>query len=353
MTRKHILVVLAGLALVGTSFGCITSAALSGTASSEIVSERVLNLEAARDVRWWTDESLVVTDLRRGLAVIDLESPDKQPLWLPGWPRASRVGTRYAHLGVSDDRVVVGDLAFGVQWRRRTEPAETAPHRETIEYVADLDVQGDRLLVSGLQRGETGDLGADESVAWTGSLEDPELSLRPVLPFRSRASIENCAGMPLGAVRFLSDGRYVVVPGSEPGIYLYGADERLERVWKSSAVGVEVDCDLSEDQQSLLSSNPSARQEWINRRRTIDDVVDLNGEPAVILRDYKEGRVTWQIATFIDDEPEIRPLPISDTSPAAHLAADARGGLLAVLISNSIPLREPTPARLLVMSLGE
>ncbi|HYC92919.1 MAG TPA: hypothetical protein VEO54_27185 [Thermoanaerobaculia bacterium] len=312
--------------------GCAAAPAPPSVVSAPLI-ERELTLARPTDVRWTNDGHILITDLEQGIArfgISDLEPAE----WLPEWPAGQGVGSRYMYLGLSERFVATADLAFGLRWRGTG--ADDAIVSQPIEYVADLDVHGDRLLLAGLRRDENADLGADGAFAWLASL--PGGALRPILPFTDRGAIENCAGFHVATVRFLRDGSFVIVPGAEPGIYLYDAQGRLQRNVDVAPLNLLSECQLSRDEQSLVSSQPEARQRWINRHRIVDDVVELPSGPALIIRSRQSDVTRWELVPL--GTTESRPLPFTSPSPWAHAAADARDGRVAVLVADQVPNRE-------------
>lgn len=266
------------------------------------------------------------------------------------WPAGQGVGTFYLHLGRSDRFIAAADLAFGLRWREHGETSQI--RQEMMEYVADLDVHGDRLLLTGLRRDEAGELGSDGSTAWIASLREGGDRFRPILPFRRRKLIENCAGFGLAAVGFLSEGSFVIAPGAEADVYRYDPDGRLQRTWSSAELGVTTDCDFPMEQQSLLSTDVVARQQWINRRRIIDEIVELPEGPALIVRSAAEKRIRWELVLLTAAGHETRTLPFTSPSPWAYVSADSRGSRVAFLIADWPAGRDGsvTP-RLVVMTM--
>lgn len=295
------------------------------------------------DIRWDDAAHVVISDLERGIARVNVATADPPEL-LPEWPADNRVGSRYMYLGRSQHFVATADLAFGLRWRGRG-PGDSIVS-QPIEYVADLDVYGDRLLLAGLRRDDAGRLGADGAFAWLAFL--PDGALRPILPFTNRGAIEDCAGFPVATVRFLNDGSFLIVPGAEPGIYLYDAQGRLQRNFDSEGLNLLSQCRMSRDEQALASSQPEARQRWINRHRIVDDVVELPSGPALLIRSREADVTRWELTPL--GKGEARRLPVTSPSPWAHLSADARnGGWLAILIADAAPNRDDgAPPRLIV-----
>ncbi len=207
-----------------------------------------------------------------------------------------------------------------------------------VEYIIDLDLNDGQLLVSGLRRDRAGKVGLDGAIAWFGSLNAGEEGLKPVLPFHDRSAIQNCAGFGLGVVRFLRDGSFIIVPGAEPDIFLFGRDGRLQHTWRTDKLGVDTPCTMSLEQKTLLGTTPVAREEWVNRHPMIDEVIDTPDGPAAIIRTLKSGRTTWETVVLNSDSGVRFTLPFSSRSPWAHLAADTRGRRSAFLILDRLAL---------------
>lgn len=299
-----------------------------------IVAERVIPLTLATDVRWLDGDHVLVADADRGLARIGISSPKDASLsWMEEWLAPTRPGLRYFHLALSAKALVASDFAFALRWK----PLPAGTVRELpIEFVADVDARGDRVLVSGLRRDSAGQLGADGAVAWLGTISKGEIALRPLLPFKSRPAIENCAGFGLGVVRFLSDGTALVAPGAERNVYRFGTDGRLSKVWNTDDIGATVDCEITRDEQMVLGTHPVARQQWVNKHVVIDDIVETPGGPAALLRKTAGGKTSWSLVALGDGVGQAQALPVTSPSPWAHAAADTRGRDLVLLIADRL-----------------
>ncbi len=175
-------------------------------------------------------------------------------------------------------------------------------------------------------------MGLDGATAWLGSLKGGEKSLKPILPFKKMDTISNCSPCEIAAVRFLKDGTFIVVPGAEPGIYLFSRDGVLKRIWSNEALGLDVRCDFPSEQGRLLSEKFIGREQWVNARVTVDEVVETPAGPTVIIRTVQNGKTTWDMALLAKDHPDIQRLPFVSLSPWSHLRADTRGGRTAFLI---------------------
>ncbi len=316
-----------------------------------VVAEYPTALGAAVDVRWAGDDSILISDMRRGVGQATLPASGKVTVsWLPEWPPPTGPGWRVEHLALSGDRIVGGDMAFMLRWHARHSHESG---QMVVEYIADLDLYGDRLLVSGMRRDHAGTMGMDGAMAWLGSLSAGEAGLKPVLPFHDRDDIARCGGFGLGVVRFLNNGTFIVVPATEPGIFLFGSDGHLQRNWHTDAIGIEATCGLSQDQARMFASSPVARQAWVNRRAVIDEVIDTPDGPAVVIRSRGKGKTTWEMVVLNGDAGVRVPLPFTSSSPLAHLSADTRGRRTIFLIADRLVSREEGTSRLVLTEWSE
>jgi len=306
-----------------------------------IVAEYPTALGLAPDVRWAGDGSILIADLARGVGLATLPASGNLAVsWLPEWPPPTGPGLQPEHIAISGDRIVAGDRVFMLRWHaRHGHESGQIP----IYFIADLDLNGDRLLVSGMRRDPAGKMGMDGAMAWLGSLSAGEAGLKPILPFHDRDDIARCTGLGLGVVRFLRDGSFIVVPATEPGIFLFGPDGHLQRNWQTDAIGIEATCGLSQDQPRVFARSAVARQEWGNRRAVIDEVIDTPDGPAVVIRSCGKGKTTWEMVV-LNGGPGVRfTLPFSSSSPWAHLSADTRGRRAIFLITDRLLDRDDGP----------
>jgi hypothetical protein len=315
-----------------------------------VVAEYPTALGSATDVRWAGDDSVLISDTDRGVGQATLPAGGILTVsWLPEWLRPKAPGSQPKHIALSGDQIVAGDMVFMLEWHaRHGHESGQIP----VYYIADLDLNGDRLLVSGIRRDQAGKMGMDGAMAWLGSLSAGEAGLKPVLPFHDQDEIMSCVGCGLGVVRFLRDGSFIVVPGTEPGIFLFGPDGHLQRTWQTDAFGVEATCGLSKDQRRMFGRSPQARQEWANHRAMIDEVIDTPDGPAVIIRTVKNGKSTWEMVVLNGDAGVRVTLPFSSSSPWAHVSADTRGRRAIFLIGDRLLDRDGPPVHLVVRKDG-
>jgi hypothetical protein len=331
------------LALIGVT----ASVSNVSPAMPRVVSERIVNLPWASDVRWADADHVLVTDVGRGIARLSIWNGE-DPSWLPEWAAPHGPGTVYHHLATSETAILTADYAFSFQWRERNKPKL---HEQSFYYITDIDLDGERLLILGCRMGPDGKVGSEGGVAWIGSLHGGDGSLRPILPYRNFDAFYGCFGFGVGVVRFLSNGSFIVVPGVEPGIYLFAKNGKLQHVWQTDVLGLEdMKCTFSPQQRLPLWNNPVARQEWLNKYRMVDDVVETPSGPALITRKFTTDAVHWNAVLLNADGSTFeQPLPLSSPSPYAHVAAASRGDRIAVVIGNRDVARNPKSTSRLVI----
>jgi hypothetical protein len=309
-------------------------AAVVGTAPAyvpHVVSDRTIPFEQPSDVRWVDGDHVLITERKRGVGRLALSGGEVS--WLPEWPKPTGPGTQYAYLATSEKAILVADWMFLYRW---TERGNGQLHEEGQEFISDLDLDGDRVLLAGSRRSADG-RGPDGNVAWLGSLTGGERSLAAILPAHSSKALLNCVVFSLGAVRFLHDGSFIVVPGLEPGIYLFSKEGKVQRVWATDGLRLDVPCDFSEEQRQFYNVNYLAREQWRNRQRIVEDILETPFGPAVIARSVKANQTHWDLL-FLDPSGSIseQPLPITSPSPWAHMAAATRDGRAVLLIGDRI-----------------
>ena len=186
-------------------------------------------VSGAADVRWQTDGSLLF-----GLRHDGIYS------WRPGANHADAVATlsgtthrragrygNYSRLGggPTSNLVFAGDL-FGL-YRQRD--GRITALKANVEIVGDLDHRNGTVVAVGLARQPKPSPGPDDVwepyIAW---LIDAEGGVRGLLPTRDGgAALDSCYPVELSVSRFVADDLILVIPGAEPGAFLYGTDGML------------------------------------------------------------------------------------------------------------------------------
>jgi hypothetical protein len=288
------------------------------------------NLGWARDIRFIGDQEVLVSAYGAGLVRLRLDRPGDVPRveFPPGAPHTA-AGSGWS-FGLSEDFLAIAATHFAVGWKPRT-PAGTWVE-DYFESTADIDVQGNRVVLLGLRKTDDGRRYDQEGAyLWLGNLTEPNLDrLRP-LAFSSdgsRASgMDACGPVGVGAVRFLADGSFVAIPLAEPGVALFGPDGRLATTWKNEEFGLDGTCHMTEEMLHRVSMSPKEQMRWINERRVVDEILPLpNGHFAVLVRSHEAGTTQWQFV-FASSEGSLGKcdLPFTIDSPWVELNADIRG----------------------------
>ncbi|HVT19431.1 MAG TPA: hypothetical protein VHQ90_25040 [Thermoanaerobaculia bacterium] len=347
---------LAGTALV--ALAAVAAPALPSTAALRIVSDRVLSkdLEKARDVRWASDQKVYLSLSQGGMVEASLDPGGPAPReMIPGnktvggWRFGSWIGASPSYL------VMAGH--FGLTWRTLDQPLRQEARLEKVE---DIDVAGDQLLALGIQVDESRGVAPDGTIVWLGSLAKGLSDLRPILSdARGPGALNHtsCGHFEVGGVRFLAGGSFIVVPGVQPGAYLYDSKARLVRTWDTAGLGIDTDCaSLGDKEIERLATDIGAREAWLNRRRTLDEILPLPQGPGLVIRSVIEGRTRWQIKVLREAGGVATiDIPADPVNVRSHLRGDVRGGRIVFVMytyreSRSMP---PPASRLIVAEVLE
>jgi hypothetical protein len=213
---------------------------------------------------------------------------------------------------------------------------ENAP----ISFFEDIDLHGDRLAILGLMRSDTG-MSPDGAVAWVGSIGPRDVDLQPVhysAAGKGARPFDACSGFAAGKVRFLDDGRLLVVPGAEPGIFLYSTEGKLERTWDTVSLGLDLRCDFDDDTLLHFNSDVPARLEYIARFLTVDEALPTSPDPSLLLRRVDADETRWHMVLLHEDGSTTRiDVPVTASSRKAHLWGDVRGDRILLVLREFLP----------------
>lgn len=290
-------------------------------------------LSSAADVRWQADGSLLVGLRQNGIYS-----------WRPGareselvvalagttYRRAGRYGN-YSRLGggPTGNLVFAGDL-FGV-YRQRD--GRIAALKTNMEIVGDLDHRNGWTVAVGLSRLSEPSPGPDDIwepyVAW---LFDAEGGVRGLLPTRDGgAALDFCYPAELSISRFVADDLVLVIPGAEPGAFLYGTDGMLRGTVDVGAFSASRP-NCGPEQKPLLYKE-AHRTAWLSRYRVIDEVA-ANGEGDVFffVRHVEDGRAVTSTSTNGSRAPAVPGEDAERTAMAKGSAGVARGTPTAIAL---------------------
>lgn len=317
------------------------------------------DLAAARDVGWDGEKHLLLAVVRRGVVRSEYAGGKLGPseLLVPqGGPPGIYIP---AHLASTRDFLAVACGASEMLWRSRLPGggegrlgewwSEEPGHG--ISLFEDIDLRGNELVVLGLMRGPHS-MGPDGAVAWRTVLDGPKPTLHPVLyslagpgarPFLA------CMGFGIGHVRFFPDGRLLIVPGAEPGVFVLSSDNRPVKTWDTMALGVDVRCDFPDDKLLLFAANEAERWNYLKQFSFIDAALPTDfGVLLFVKAAASNGTSRWTAILERDGEPPLSfALPWESKSPYARLSADIQGDKLILLISEVVPNAPPRAGRLI------
>ncbi len=321
----------------------------------QIVSDRVLPaaLAKAADVRWASDRSIYLALRDQGVVEVPLESSAAPPrevipgrAQLGGFFYSSLLGASARHVVAAAPAMAFTSVDLGTKSRRD----------EAFDAIHALDVQGDRFLILGMRRDEQMKVGTDGAIAWLGSLDKNLADLRPVAYDATGPGIRNmmrCGGMRLGGLRFLADGRFVVVPGVQPGVQLYDREGQVIHSWDTGPLGIDSDCgNLSDEASRALIASIEGREEWISRRRTVDTVLPLSDGIGLVVRSRESGRLRWDLVVLkMDGGTSKHRLPVEAGSDLFHLRGDFRTGKMVFLLSEERARDDRYPAPRVIVAM--
>lgn len=252
---------------------------LDGLALLELPQE----IAAASDVRWRDDRVLLVGVDDHGVYSWQVGTDDHAELFatIAGSP-LSPMGTNqnYSRLGgLSAGVLAFSSFADGVL--RHDE--DGLSYSKGVSIVGDVDRRHARTAIVGVNRGEDG--GWEDHLAW---LISDNGTVRGLLPRRTESSHWSLAQY-LGVVRVLSEDRVLVVPGLEPGVFLYDGDGRLRDTLGTEAFFAESPWGITPEQDRLLIEK-TWRAAWLSQHRLIDEVVtDDRGNVFLFVRHVPKG----------------------------------------------------------------
>ncbi len=319
----------------------------------------------ATDIRWAGEESVFVSWERSGVAEVGLDGARRRTL-VPDIKTLGGVSnfTRYDHLAVSSQTVATASLGWTMVWR----PVKANPggpvlfRRKDVPITYDFDLSDDRILLLGLARFENGDFAPDGAVAWIGTRSSDLKDLKPVLHDvggPGAPAFFNCSTRPLGAVRFLSDGSFVIAPGFQDGVHVFNAQGQRLRSWTSEQIGLDThkDCmQMSREEEAKWRVDDSYWQQWLNRHHVLDDILPLPQGPGLLVRSWKgDGQAHWTLKVLGASGIETYAVPVTGHRPFDRLHGDVRNGRIALLLSASghsySRVESDLPAEILLMEL--
>lgn len=300
-------------------------------------------IEFALDVRWSGDDSLLVAAGREGVLKVDVGKPKLAETIVAGGatPRVSDgpVASFFfsALLGSSADYLVAGSPFRAFAWRAA---ATGAVFDAPFANIVDLDVHRDRAIILGVRGDAAGRWGAVGATLWSVTLA-PQRVFFNALTGPDVPLMRACHLLSMGSVRFLPDGRFVVAPGVDRGVFLYDAQGRVIRHWSTTGLGYDDRCTVTVEQADAFA-DLEPRRAWQNRRQLLDEMVVLPEGPLLIIREPADGATRWRgVLLPYEGKPLAVPIPLRSPSPYAHVRADVRGAKIVLSLFESRSPDEP------------
>lgn len=300
----------------------------------------------AQDVRWASAGEIFVTAGRAGVHRLQLRKPLQVMETVVGGETVRGGFFFSSRLAASDGTVLTASPFAGFAWKSTSGRQSTSVDgKHPFATIVDVDVHGKDVVVLGADRDARGQWAQEGAIVWRGSIASGGAELYPLhySTAGTRAgSLNNCGPFEMGAVRFLPDGSFVVVPGFEPGVFLYDPSGRLKRTWATDRLGFEDRCKLTREAGDEYAKNADLRDAWLNRHTVVEEIVPLASGPGLILRSFDGQKVVWSLL-LLEMSGRYRkiPIPVTSSSRLAHLRADVRGDSVVFLVVQYGPLRKP------------
>lgn len=283
-------------------------------------------IEYGFDVRWKSEQTVLLAAGRNGVVEVDLQSPGTPRIEIQGGG-VPKVGDGpidsfffSSHLGHSAGNTLVGSGFLAVAWKAKGRQANDVSFANLI----DLDLSGEQGVILGVRGTSTGHWGSIGPTLWRVRFSGTKTYFDPMEgPDGER--MRACHILQVGAVRVTADGRAIVAPGVEPGVRLFDRQGKLVRTWKTAGLGYEDRCSLTFEQSEPLA-HMGPRQSWMNRRQLLDEMIVLPEGPMLIIRQPVLNGTRWRgVLLPYSGKPVDVAIPVSSKSPHAHVRADVRG----------------------------
>ena len=234
----------------------------------------------ASDVRWLEDGELLFGVIgpgihswrigeKAGQLRVALEEPAAEVLNVGGRAvvNSNQYERDYGRLAVSPDGMAFTDLFSGIHLATE-DGIDSLPD---MEHVGDLDRRGSLTAAVGLVRKDTD--GWAEHAAWL--IPDGAETARGLMPTRDGGSgLELCSAAELSVIRFISEDRLLVIPGAEPGVFVYDREGVFHDSLDAETFFAEGGCDVEANEWGRSPLNDAyVRADWLGQRRLIDEVV--------------------------------------------------------------------------------
>jgi hypothetical protein len=352
--RRSVMVILPVVGLLAAGAAPDSGPAFRILSQTELPAE----LQRAVDVRWASDQSLYFALQGHGVVeapVVAGRGAVKE--MIPGKDQPGGLWNAY-RVAASGDYLVATAPLFEVAWRSARPGDDPGLVEAPFEYVQAIDVQARKLAIVGVRSDEKRNFAPDGAIGWTGSLGKRLSDLKPILfsaTGRGATGMLNCGALGLAAVRFLTDGEVVMIPGVQPGVEWFDGGGKPVRGWDTATLGIDTDCSsLTPQLVAKLAANYPLRLDWINLRRTVDSILPLPQGAGVLVRTASKSATHWELKILHRDGTwTTSQVPLQGESPFAHLRGDVRAGRLVLLLyEDRVSSRPKAQGRLITAQLG-
>jgi hypothetical protein len=292
-----------------------------------------------RDVAW-VDDSRVAIAASRGIRIRSI--PDRTSRLLPAnIPEVLRVA--------SDGRTIVAANSQFVDVAVDVASGKTIHEREKYGMrIGDVGVAGKRFAVLGFPVKVDG---VDFGNLWTGTVGaqwEAFHLLRPT-PDSMWSSVRERSALFSGSVAMGPDGSVWSITPEEPGVVRYNAEGRaLPPLGKALR-------ELVVPSLAKYSLDPLARYtEVLNLQPMADDLVLLPEGPAIVVRKFSSGTISWAL-WFPGDEKTRRRIALAIDQKqivGGHLRCDAKGTRLACVFGKLPKIGQPEEPYLAIFDLA-
>jgi len=292
------------------------------------------------DIRWGDKDSLLVLRPTLGVLRHRLE---------PGLPFDGQVlpaphkGNAWEHLANDAGFVIASSIAVRLIWSPEALSKLFAGGAQVQMMgggAGDIDIHDGRLAVLGLPGRDLERRRYDfKSTVWVGELEggrfqsfEPwyrETLKKPTIKELRRITRHNNNGV--GSLRFSPQGKLLVYLGYRPEVLLFSEDGEKKSSWSLEELvpGYRHDPKIATEYARLMDHRPSVEEynAWVDAARVIvDDVLFVDGSPAIVVRRFEEGRATWELGLIEGERATWYGIPTGDIDSNSRLTADARQG---------------------------
>lgn len=317
-------------------------------------------VDAPTDIRWATDESVFLARSFGGVNEVALAQPLRKVRNLVPAVEPLDGPRVYRGLAASSRFLAVAAPGNHIAWRPvgLQKTGAVGFYVQPVNTPIDIDLSGNQVLILGDGRDKKGE-DKEGGIVFLGKVSATGFKdYRPVLRDALGAntpSLLGCAPYRMGSARFLPDGSFVVVPGFQPGAYLFARDGSLLHTWSTRETGLSTDCArLSKKQSDILwgEGGLAATTAWMQKERILDDVLPLAEGPGLLVRSATaDGRTAWELRILrTSGEAKVYKLPVTG-GPEDRLTGDVRGDRM-VLLRSSWHHFGPAPRTAEILVLG-